>query len=95
MGEETGCGGPVTSSGWGDAAVSVPYTMYEMTGNDIVLRKQYNSMKAWCDYIISRAKIRRPGSTLPDEIETYLWNTGFQFGEWLIPSTDRLPSRMF
>ena len=88
MGEETGCGGPVTSSGWGDAAVSVPYTMYEMTGNDIVLRKQYNSMKAWCDYIISRAKIRRPGSTLPDEIETYLWNTGFQFGEWLIPSTE-------
>ena len=86
MGESTGCGGPVCSAGWGDAAVTVPWAMYEVTGNTAILQAQYESMKAWCDYVISRAKIHAPGSTLPDEIEEHLWNTGFQFGEWLIPS---------
>ena len=86
MGESTGCGGPVCSAGWGDAAVRVPWAMYEVTGNKIVLQQQYESMKKWCDYVIERAKIRAPGSDLPDEVEEHLWNTGFQFGEWLIPS---------
>ena len=86
MGEQTGCGGPVCSAGWGDAAVTVPWALYEVTGNTGILKKQYSSMKAWCDYVISRAKIHAPCSTLPDEVEEHLWNTGFQFGEWLIPS---------
>lgn len=86
MGESTGCGGPVCSAGWGDAAVRVPWALYEVTGNTEILKTQYCSMKHWCDYVISRAKIHAPGSVLPDEVEEHLWNTGFQFGEWLIPS---------
>ena len=86
MGEQTGCGGPVCSAGWGDAAVTVPMAMYEVTGNTDILRKQFQSMKGWCDYVISRARNHSPASTLPDEIEEHLWNTGFQFGEWLVPS---------
>lgn len=86
MGEQTGCGGPVCSAGWGDAAVTVPMAMYEVTGNTDILRKQYQSMRGWCEYVISRARIHKPGSTLPDEIEEHIWDTGFQFGEWLVPS---------
>ena len=86
MGEQTGCGGPVCSAGWGDAAIAVPWAMYEITGNTEILKTQYASMKGWVDYILDRCKVHAPGSTLPDEVEETLWDTGFQFGEWLIPS---------
>ena len=91
MGESTGCGGPVCSAGWGDAAVTVPWAMYTITGNTAILRRQYASMKGWADYVMARARVHAPNSQLPDEIEEYLWNTGFQFGEWLIPSQANEP----
>jgi alpha-L-rhamnosidase len=74
-------------AGWSDAAVLVPYVMYQMTGNKAILRQQYESMKRWCDYIIHTAKTQRgKNKNIPEEIDQYLWNTGFHFGEWLIPS---------
>ena len=91
MGEQTGCGGPVCSAGWGDAAVTVPMAMYEVTGNIRILEKQYDSMKGWCDYVINRTRIHAPNSALPDEVEEHLWDTGFQFGEWLVPSLAGAP----
>ncbi|MDO4339167.1 MAG: family 78 glycoside hydrolase catalytic domain [Eubacteriales bacterium] len=81
--------GESASAGWGDAAVIVPYTIYERTGNIAILKRQYLSMKCWTDYVVKNAKERREGSSLPDEIEQYLWNTGFHFGEWLIPSQSK------
>ena len=75
-------------AGWGDAAVLVPWAMYEITGNDRILIEQYDSMKRWCDFILTFAK--KPGDeTLPPEIDRVLWNTGFQLGEWLIPSSSK------
>lgn len=91
LGEQSGCGGPVCSAGWGDAAVTVPMAMYEVTGNTCILREQYESMRGWCEYVISRARIHADGSSLPDEVEEHLWNTGFQFGEWLVPSQAGAP----
>lgn len=77
---------PVGEAGWGDAACIVPWSMYQMTGNVRILREQYDTMKRWCDYIIMTAKKRRGKMKLPKEIDQYLWNTGHQYGEWLIPS---------
>lgn len=77
---------PVGVAGWSDAAVIVPYTMYWMTGNRGILERQYDSMAAWCRYIIDTAEKHRGVPELPDEIDRLLWNTGFHFGEWLIPS---------
>ncbi len=82
--------GIATSSGWGDAAVIVPYRMYEATGDTAVLRRQFDCMKKWCDYIIQKAATSKPkDSVLPDEIENYLWDTGYHYGEWLIPSQNK------
>ncbi|HHV10831.1 MAG TPA: family 78 glycoside hydrolase catalytic domain [Clostridiales bacterium] len=79
--------GEVSSAGWSDAAVLVPYYMYQVTGNTRILQEQYKSMKSWCDYVLRTAKNRRPPeSSLPDEVEQYLWNSGFHYGEHLIPS---------
>lgn len=71
-------------AGWGDAAVIVPYEMYRMTGNKLILEQQFVSMKAWCDYILRTAAQKR--GSQPPEIDKWLWNTGFHFGEWLVPS---------
>ncbi len=81
-------GAPLSSgvAGWGDAAVLVPYEMYRLTGNRPVLEKHYGTMRRWADYVITTAARQRGDNDLPVETDQYLWNTGFQFGEWLIPS---------
>lgn len=86
LGMALGSNGICNSAAWGDAAVHLPWVMYKMTGNKQILKQQYESMHEWVDYIIKQAHIRRKGSKLPDKIEKHLWNVGFQFGEWLIPS---------
>ena len=60
-----------TSSAWGDAATVCPWIVYLMYGDARLLAEQYGSMKAWVEFI------RAQGT------EEYLWNTGFQFGDWL------------
>ncbi|MDI4647444.1 family 78 glycoside hydrolase catalytic domain [Cohnella hashimotonis] len=59
------------SSAWGDAAVIVPWTIYQCYGDVRLLETQYPSMKAWVDYIRNQGE---------DEC---LWNSGFHFGDWL------------
>lgn len=87
LGLLSGNRGIPASAGWGDVAVLVPWAMYELTGNRTVLEQQYTSMKRWCGYIIHNARHRRNRKLgLPKEVDQYLWNTGFHFGEWLIPS---------
>lgn len=71
-------------AGWGDAILWVPWQLYQITGNRQVLRNHYPAMKKWCGYIIRTANGER-GSDLPEELDRWLWNTGFHFGEWLVP----------
>ena len=59
------------SAYWGDAATVLPWTLYETYGDSQVLEEQYPSMKIWVDYI------RRQCG------ENGLWQTGFQYGDWL------------
>lgn len=59
------------SSVWGDAATIIPWTVYEQTGDTAILTAQYESMKAWVDYI-----------TMVDG-DTCHWRDVFHFGDWL------------
>jgi alpha-L-rhamnosidase len=61
-------------AGWCDAAVIVPWVLYERYGDTEVLRTQYPSMCAWVDAV---DRIAGPGR---------LWGDGFQFGDWLDPA---------
>lgn len=82
--------GKGTSSGWGDAAVIVPYSMYEITSNTEILKQQYYCMRRWVDHIIRQAADNKPKDcTRPEGIEQYLWDTGYHYGEWLIPSQNK------
>jgi len=59
-----------SSSAWGDAAVICPWTLYLCFGDVKILKDQYESMKAWVEYIRKHSG-------------NGLWNTGFHFGDWL------------
>lgn len=77
----------VSSAGWGDACILTPWAMYQITGNTIILRQQYVCMKKWVESILERARKKKPrGCKRPRAQEQYLWDTGFHYGEWLIPS---------
>lgn len=65
---------PLGAAAWGDAATVVPWVYYQRFGDLEILRTQFESMRAWVDYVASRAS------------KTRLWDSGFQFGDWLDPS---------
>ncbi|MGN0405651.1 MAG: family 78 glycoside hydrolase catalytic domain [Bariatricus sp.] len=77
---------PTGVAGWSDAIVWVPYDMYQMTGNQQILRENFSAMNRWCQYIQRTAREKRGNVGIPDKYDRYLWNTGFHFGEWLVPS---------
>jgi alpha-L-rhamnosidase len=64
---------PDSTALWSDAAVWVPWTLYEAYGDTEVLERQYDSMVG---------HVRRVESLLSP---TGLWDTSFQFGDWLDP----------
>jgi alpha-L-rhamnosidase len=59
---------------WGDAAVIVPWVLYERYGDTSILASQYESMKAWVDLVASLSGPSR------------LWNEGLQLGDWVDPT---------
>lgn len=76
------------SSGWGDAAVHVPWVHYQTTGDTQILAEQYESAKRWVDYAANAAATQRHPSRQqqliePQPHERYLWDSGWHFGEWL------------
>ncbi|WP_130616020.1 alpha-L-rhamnosidase [Cohnella abietis] len=81
-----------SSAGWGDACIIVPWVLYERYGDMRVLQENYPMMAGWLNYIERSAYNGLPetddGSMTPErrERQRYLLNTGFHFGDWLIPS---------
>ncbi|MGN0404149.1 MAG: family 78 glycoside hydrolase catalytic domain [Bariatricus sp.] len=83
--------GTETSAGWGDAAVVVPWTLYQAYGELDILKKNFAMMKKWMDYVERDASEHAPDtektrSFEEQERQKYLWNTGFHFGDWCYPS---------
>jgi alpha-L-rhamnosidase len=65
---------PESTAIWSDAAVWVPWALWQAYGNVQVLSDQFDSMVA---------HVHRVESLLSP---TGLWDTGFQFGDWLDPT---------
>lgn len=70
-----GDGDHVSSSGWGDACIIVPYRLYRAYGDIKVLKDNFDMMNRWMSYLESIA----------DE-EGILGRGEFHFGDWLYPS---------
>ncbi|WP_417512302.1 family 78 glycoside hydrolase catalytic domain [Microbacterium sp.] len=70
---DTGFPEPGATAVWGDAAAWVPWALWRAYGNEDSLRTAYPLMAA---HARSVARALSP---------TGLWDTGFQFGDWLDP----------
>jgi alpha-L-rhamnosidase len=77
-----------SSVGWGDAAVLVPWTLYEYFGDEETLRRQYPTARAWVEQLERRAMrsglARRFGPRV-GKLERFIIDTGYHYGEWLRP----------
>lgn len=60
---------------WGDAAIMVPWSIYQSTGDKDILSQQYDSMKLWLETIPRRGN--------------NLWNykAPWKLGDWLDPAS--------
>ena len=81
------------ASGWGDAAVHVPWEIHRATGRTDVLAAQLDSMRRWVDFAATTAasgrhptRVERNAQPLPHE--RFIWDSGWHFGEWLEPGTN-------
>lgn len=63
--------GQYSSSAWSDAAVIIPWVVYQTYGDKRILEENWKCMHEWVDYITNHCE------------ENGLWMTGFQYGDWL------------
>lgn len=62
------------STVWGEAATVIPWNVYLHSGDKRILENQFESMKAWVDYM--READEADGGRR-------LWTRGYHFGDWL------------
>lgn len=91
--------GDTGSLGWGDVILTLPLQLYRLCGDKEVLRVNYEAMGKWMQ-AMEKAANELPGEGFSYgsdkeikecnerslENQRYLINTGFHFGDWLIPS---------
>lgn len=72
--------GTLTSAGWGDAIIMVPWDLYQKYGDKQVLKENLDAMKKWHEYSAKSAAGDKEGN------DRYIWDTIFHYGDWLLPS---------
>src|SRR4051794_19603765 len=81
------------SAGWGDAIVLVPWELYEEYGDTQVLRDCWPAMLGWLQRAervaaTHRHPDREARHPDPRPHDRYLGDSGFHWGEWLVPGED-------
>jgi len=62
--------GSHSAAAWADVAIVMPWTLYLMYGDSRILEEQYDSMKAWIDF-------------MDEHSVNKIWNYKLQFGDWV------------
>ncbi len=81
------------SAGWGDAVVLVPWELHREYGDAQVLRDTWPTVVRWLDRAermaaTARHPDREAAHPEPRPHDRFLWDTGFHWGEWLVPGED-------
>lgn len=63
--------GSYSSAAWSDAAVVIPWVVYQTYGDIRILEESWKCMHEWVDYIQDKTN------------EDGLWMTNYQYGDWL------------
>ncbi|HBO36341.1 MAG TPA: alpha-L-rhamnosidase [Sphaerochaeta sp.] len=83
-------GGYNTSSGWSDACILLPWYLYQCYADISILAENFICMQRYLGFIKEQAaQIPEGYDQFTDEQKQrnqYLWNKGYHFGDWLIPS---------
>lgn len=88
------------SLGWGDVILTLPLQLYHLKGDIRVLKENYAAMERWMEAMKKSAyELPTAGpmggvteeafasmSKRQQDNQHYLINTGFHFGDWLVPS---------
>ncbi len=74
--------GQYSSSAWSDAAVIIPWVVYQTYGDTRILSESWKCMHEWVDYIRNHCG------------ENDLWQSGFQYGDWLALDKEELVDRI-
>lgn len=69
--------GQYSASVWSDAAVIIPWVVYQTYGDKRILEESWKCMHEWIDYITRQCGKKG------------LWLTGFQYGDWLALDAER------
>ncbi|MGM9586125.1 MAG: family 78 glycoside hydrolase catalytic domain [Candidatus Limivicinus sp.] len=80
------------SIGWSDAGVLLPYRMWKRYGDDRVLARYYDGMKAYARFMMHRCggfTLLRIPIFISHENQKYLANRGQSYGEWAEPADVR------
>lgn len=92
-GNSPAMGIPPGSAGWGDAIALVPWQLYRWYGDEQILRDAWPHIERWLGFVDRTAqtgrhpsRIARSAEPLPHE--RYLWDSGFHWGEWLLPGDE-------
>ncbi len=62
--------GTHSAAGWADAAIIIPWVLYQSMGDKQILIDQYESMKKWVSFMENHSN-------------DYVWNYKVQFGDWV------------
>lgn len=65
------------AAGWADAAVVVPWVLYQNYGDTRILEDNYKTMKNWVEFL------RKKNG------DSYIWSKGVGFGDWLAFATTK------
>lgn len=77
------------STGWGDAIIIVPYTLYKIYGDKKILLDNYDAMKKWVMYLGKLAKKTKLKNIFKnDPYKKFIIEKGFHWGEWCQPDVD-------
>ena len=81
------------SAGWGDAAILVPYAMYQRTGDRRILADNYEMMQRWYLFLLGRAQQTTPEQQ-DGEYAKYTVLNGMDYGEWCEPGITPMQAMM-
>ena len=82
--------GGSSSSVWSDAAILVPWQIYQSYGDLQILEENVEMMRRWLSFAEEQCRLEPSGkeSRSPQELlwNDYLFTKGYHFGDWFIPS---------
>ena len=81
------------SAGWGDAAILVPYALYQRTGDRKILADNYEMMQKWYAFLLGRAQ-QTTEEQQTGEYAKYTVLNGLDYGEWCEPGITPMQAMM-